>query len=58
MIYHTDSALIRHLFGNLIPQIMKKYTFTDEEIVRLLEAKKIMFNKTKEIDKENGKNGV
>lgn len=58
MIYHTDSALIRHLFINLIPQIMKKYTFTDEEIVRLLEAKKIMLNKAKEIDKESGKNGV
>jgi hypothetical protein len=42
MIYHTDSALIRHLFGNLMPQIMKKYNFTDEEIVRLLEAKKII----------------
>lgn len=52
--YNTDSAIIRHLFETLISKIMKKYTFTEQEIYTLLEAKKIMLNKAKEIDKENG----
>lgn len=52
--YNTDSEIIKHLFKNLLPQIMKKYSFTTQEAYTLLEAKKIMLNKAKEIDKENG----
>ena len=49
--YNTDSKLIQHLFKELLPQIMKKYQFTTQEAYTLLEAKKIMLNKVKEIER-------
>lgn len=55
MTYHTDSAILKHVCINLIPQIMKKYQFTTQEIFTLFEAKKILLNKADEIDRENTK---
>ncbi len=49
---NKDSDLIKHIFKNLLSQIMKKYEFSISEVYTLLEAKKIMLNKAKEIDNE------
>jgi len=51
--YKTDSALIKHLFKDLVPQIIKKYEFTTQEVYKILDVKKIMLNKAKEIENEN-----
>lgn len=51
--YKTDSALIRHVFKELLSQIMKKYSFTTQEAFELLKAKEIMLKKADEIDKDN-----
>ncbi|MFH0806027.1 MAG: hypothetical protein V1901_04080 [Patescibacteria group bacterium] len=46
---NKDSDLIKHIFKDLLHQIMKKYEFTTQEAFILFEAKKIMLNKAKEI---------
>lgn len=50
--YQSDSEVIKHIFKNLLPQIMKKYEFTTQEAYALFEAKKIMLNKANEIKNE------
>ena len=50
--YNTDSHIIQHIFHNLLSQITTKYQFTDEELSILIEAKKIMLKKAKEIDEK------
>jgi len=48
--YNTDVKIIRHIYCDLLPQLMKKFQFTDEEIFTLTNARTIMIKKAQEIE--------
>ena len=53
MTYHTDSAIIRHIFENLLPNVLEKYKLTKEEKSKLTEVCNILLKLAKRIDKKN-----
>ncbi len=53
MLYKTDSAIIRHICINLMPNILKKYKFNEYDKAILKDARKILLKLTKQIDNKN-----
>jgi len=52
MVYNTEEAILKHIFNDLFPHFMHKYSFTDEEIFAIVEAKRIMLAKVIENKKK------
>ena len=50
--YNSDIAIIKHIFNDILPHLMKKYQFTDEDIVKVIDAKGVFFKLIKKIEQE------
>jgi len=45
--YNTDTAIIQHIFKDLLNKLLKKHKFTTEDRITIRNAQKIMLDKAK-----------
>lgn len=54
MPYQTETEIIKHVFNELLPIIIKKYKLTREEKLLVKQVKDLLLKKIRRSNKKNG----